>query len=41
VNPGDVPGPIYLSARSPGVDEEWFEVLDIHVRQLDFRSSDD
>jgi hypothetical protein len=36
-----VPGPIYLSARSPGVDEEWFEVLDIHVRQLDFRSSDD
>jgi hypothetical protein len=24
-----------------GVDEEKFEVLDIHVRQPDFRSSDD
>ncbi len=43
VNPGDLPGPdLYLrqipriSARSLGVDEENFEVLDIHVRPLDF-----
>ena len=30
-----MPGPVYLSVRSLGVDEERFEVLDIHVRQLD------
>jgi hypothetical protein len=33
--------PRCISARSLGVDEERFEVLDIHVRQRDFRSSDD
>jgi hypothetical protein len=36
-----LPGSTYISARSLGVDEERFEVLDIHVRQPDFRSSDD
>ncbi len=41
MDPGDLPGPIYISARSLGVDEERFEVLDLYVRQLDFRSSDD
>lgn len=30
-----MPGPVYLSVRPLGVDEERFEVLDIHVRQLD------
>ena len=31
MNPEDVPGPDCISARSLGVDEERFEVLDIHV----------
>jgi hypothetical protein len=34
-------GPACISAGSPGVDEEGFKALDINVRQLDFRSSDD
>ncbi len=41
MNQGNVVGPTYISARSLSVDEERFEVLDIHVRQLDYRSSDD
>ena len=34
-------GPACISAGSPGADEEGFKALDIYVRQLDFRSSDD
>jgi len=38
---GDAPRPTCISAGSLGVDQERFEVLDIDVRQPDFRSSDD
>ncbi len=41
VNQGERVGPAYISARFLSVDEERFEVLDIRVRQFDYRSFDD
>lgn len=41
MNQGERVGPAYISARFLSVDEERFEVLDIRVRQFDYRSFDD